>query len=115
MAAFLVLLFVRMRVPSVERRDAFVLFGLFGAVCGLIAGVVCGIVGIEEVCGGGAQDGIECSWSVLGVGSVQLMFWPTFGLVVALGVVLGTAGGVTAAWLTRGSARRGSPSLASER
>jgi hypothetical protein len=100
-AAFLVLLFVHMMEPSVERRTAFFLFGLFGAVCGLVVGVVYGIVGIDEVCGGGGFDGIECSWSVLGVGSVQFLFWPTFGLVVALGVILGTAGGVTAAWLTR--------------
>lgn len=101
-AAFLVLLFDRMTAPSVKRRTAFSLFALFGAVCGLVAGVVFGIVGIkEEVCGGGDFDALECGWSVLGVGSAQL-FWPAFGLVVALGVILGTVGGVTAAWLTRG-------------
>jgi hypothetical protein len=103
MAVFLALLFAQMTAPSVKPRSAFFLFGLFGAVCGLIAGVVFGIVGIkEEVCGPEDFDALECGWSVFGVGFGELLPWPTFGVVVALGVILGTVGGVTAAWLTRG-------------
>lgn len=99
--AFLGLLFVEMRAPSDKRRRRLFLFGLFGAVCGLIAGVAYGIVGIDEVCGGDGFE-IECSWAVLGWGSVSLSAWPTFGLVVALGVILGAVGGVTAAWIRGG-------------
>jgi hypothetical protein len=103
MAVFLALLFAQMTAPSVKPRSAFFLFGLFGAVCGLIAGVVFGLVGIqEEVCGPEDFDALECGWSVFGVGFVELLPWPLFGLVVALGVILGTVGGVTAAWLRRG-------------
>jgi len=104
MAVFLALLFAQMTAPSVKPRTALVLFGLFGALCGLIAGVVFGIVGIqEEVCGPEDFDALECGWSVFGVGFGELSPWPLFGLVVALGVILGTVGGVTAAWLTRRS------------
>jgi hypothetical protein len=115
MCVFLVLLRAQIKEPSVGRRAAFLLFGLFGAVCGLIAGVVFGIVGIDEVCGGGGFDGIRCGWSVLGFGSVELLFWPTFGLVVALGVILGTAGGVTAALLTRGRRAQTTAMLGADR
>ena len=43
MAVFLALLFAQMTAPSVKPRTTFFLFGLFGGVCGLIAGVVFGI------------------------------------------------------------------------
>jgi len=103
MAVFLALLFAQMTAPSVKRRTAISLSGLFGAVCGLITGVVFGLAGIkEEVCGPEDFDALECGWSVLGVGPVQLI-WPALGLVVALGVILGTVGGVTAAWLPPGT------------
>jgi hypothetical protein len=46
--AFLGLLFVEMKGPSVMRRTRFFLFGLFGAMCGLIASVVYGVFGIKE-------------------------------------------------------------------
>ena len=101
MVVFLRLLFAQMTAPSVKPRTAFVLFGLFGAVCGLIAGVVFGLVGIEAVCGGGMQDSLGCRLSVLWVGWGQDP-WPALGRVVGLGVILGTVGGVTAAWLRRG-------------
>jgi hypothetical protein len=39
---FLGLLYVEMRAPSVERRTRHVLFGVFGAVCGLVAGMASG-------------------------------------------------------------------------
>lgn len=105
--AFLGLLYVEMRAPSVERRTRFVLFGLFGAVCGLIAGVVYGVFTLHEVCVGGGIDYDYCGWSVLG--SVLNSFWPSLGLLAAVGVVLGAVGGVTAAWLTR---RRQAPMTA---
>jgi hypothetical protein len=95
------LVFVQARSPSVQPRTRSVLFGLFGAVCGLVAGVLFGVLGIQEVCVSGGID-LECGWSVFGVGLVQRSFWPTFGSLVALGVILGTVGGVTAALLTRG-------------
>jgi hypothetical protein len=101
--AFLGLVFVEMRAPSVRRRTRYFLFGLFGGVCGLIAGVVFGIVGIQvEVCGPGDFDALECGWSVLGVGSAQ-SFWPALGLVAAIGVAVGAVAGVTTASLTRRS------------
>lgn len=98
--AFLGLVFVQMTGPSVTRRTAFILFGVFGAVWGLVAGVLYGVLGITEVCVGGGIDP-ECGWSVLGFGLVQGSFWPTFGLVVAIGVTVGAGAGVTIAWLTR--------------
>lgn len=100
-AAFLGLLFVEMKAPSVKRRTRFFLFGLFGAVCGLIASVVYGVFSIDEVCVGGGIDYDYCGWSVLGL--VLRSFWPSIGLLAAVGVVVGTVGGVTAARLTRGS------------
>jgi hypothetical protein len=100
-AAFLGLLFVEMRAPSRKRRTRLFLFGLFGAVCGLIASVVYGVFGIHEVCVdlGGIDPG-GCGWWVLGL--VLPLFWPSLGLLAAVGVILGAVGGVTAAWLTRG-------------
>lgn len=96
-AAFLGLLFVEMRAPSVKRRTRSFLFGLFGAVCGLIASVVYGVFTLEEaVCDHG-----YCGWSVLGL--VLPSFWPSLGLLAAVGVILGAVGGVTAARFTRGS------------
>ena len=97
-AAFLGLLFVEMKAPSVKRRTRFFLFGLFGAICGLIASVVFGVFHIQEaacVDGGMAY----CGWSVLGL--VLRSFWPSLGLLAAVGVILGAVGGVTTAWLTR--------------
>jgi hypothetical protein len=100
--AFLGLVFVQMTGPSVTRRTAFILFGVFGAVCGLVAGILYGVFGIREAC---VSTGIdpECGWSVLGFGLVRSSFWPTFGFVVAIGVTVGAATGVTIAWLTRRS------------
>jgi hypothetical protein len=94
--AFLGLLVVEMKAPSVLRRTRSFLFGLFGAVCGLIASVVYGVFGIYEVCDPGG-----CGWSVLGL--VLRSFWPSLGLLAAVGGILGAVGGVTAARLTRGS------------
>jgi hypothetical protein len=96
-AAFLGLLFVEMKAPSVKRRTRSFLFGLFGAVCGLIASVVYGVFGIKEA----ACDAVYCGWSVLGL--VLPSFWPSLGLLTAVGVILGAVGGVTAARLSRGS------------
>ena len=95
-AAFLGFLFVEMKAPSVMRRTRSFLFGLFGAICGLIASVVYGVFGIKEA----ACDTGYCGWSVLGL--VLGSFWPSLGLLAAVGVILGVVGGVTAAWLTRG-------------
>lgn len=95
-AAFLGLLLVQMKAPSVMRRTRSFLFGLFGAVCGLIAGVVYWSLGSVEVCDPGG-----CGWSVLGL--VLRSSWRSLGLLAAIGVILGAVGGVTAAWLTRGS------------
>ena len=96
-AAFLGLLFVEMKAPSVKGRTRSFLFGLFGAVCGLIASVVFGVFGIKEAaCGTG-----YCGWSVLGL--LLGSFWPALGLLAAVGVIPGVAGGVTAARLTRRS------------
>jgi hypothetical protein len=97
--AFLGLVFVEMKAPSVKRRTRSFLFGLFGAVCGLIASVVYGVFGIREVA---CVSDIPCGgWSVLGL--VLSSFWPALGLLAAVGVILGAVGGVTAARLTRGS------------
>lgn len=95
--AFLGRLFVEMRAPSLMGRARSFLFGLFGAVCGLIASAVYGVFGIKEA----ACDTGYCGWSVLGL--VVGSFWPSLGLLTAAGVILGAVGGVTAAWLTRGS------------
>lgn len=93
--AFLGLLYAEMRAPSVEGRTRFILFGLFGAVCGLIAGVVYWVFALEEaVC-----DHLYCGWTVLGL--VLNSPWLSLGLLAAVGVILGAVGGVTAAWLTR--------------
>jgi hypothetical protein len=100
-AAFLALLFAQMTAPSVKRRSASFLFGLFGGVCGLVAGLVLGIVGIEVVCGGEMQDSLGCRLSLLWAGWGQDP-WPALGRVVGLAVILGMVGGVTAAWLRRG-------------
>jgi hypothetical protein len=100
--AFLGLVFVEMKAPSVKRRTRSFLFGLFGAVCGLIASVVYGVFGIKEAaCVGGGID-ISCGGRTV-LGLVVSSFWPTLGLLAAVGVVLGAVGGVTAARLTRGS------------
>jgi hypothetical protein len=96
---FLGLLYVEMRAPSVELRTRYVLFGVFGAVCGLVAGVVVGVFAIREVCVGGVQDGLNCEWTVLGL--VLSSPWLSLGLLAAVGVTLGAVGGVTAAWLTQ--------------
>jgi hypothetical protein len=82
MAAFLGLLFVEMRAASAKRRKRFFLFGLFGAVCGLIASVVYGIFGIEET----RCEPVSCGWSVLGL--VLSSAWLALGLLAAVGVVL---------------------------
>jgi hypothetical protein len=97
--AFLGLVFVEMKAPSVTRRRRSFLFGLFGAICGLIAGVV-GSVFVPEVCVGGAIDLDYCGQSVLGLrlGSP----WRSIGVLAAVGVILGAVGGVIAARLTRG-------------
>jgi hypothetical protein len=91
--AFLGLVFVEMRSPSLKRRTRSFLFGLFGAICGLIAGVVYGALTIHEVYSHG--------WSVLG--TYFGLFWPALGLVAAIGVTVGAVAGVTMASLTRGS------------
>jgi hypothetical protein len=97
--AFLGLVFVEMKAPSVNRRTRSILFGLFGAVCGLIASVVYGVFGIREAA---CVSDIPCGgWSVLGL--VLGSFWPALGLLAAVGVILGAIGGATAAQLTRGS------------
>ena len=99
--AFLGLLFVEMKAPSVKRRTRSFLFGLFGAVCGLIASVVYGVFGIKEAaCVGGGIDIGYCGWSVLGL--VLRSSWRSLGLLAAIGVIVGAVGGVTAAWITRG-------------
>jgi hypothetical protein len=72
------------------------LFGLLGAVCGLIASVVYGVFRIEQT----PCEPVPCGWSVLGL--VLSSAWLALGLLAAVGVVLGAVGGVTAAWLTRG-------------
>ena len=46
-----------------EAAIAIFRFGLFGAVCGLIASVVYGIFGIEET----PCEPVSCGWSVLGM------------------------------------------------
>jgi hypothetical protein len=96
-AAFLGLLFVEMKAPSVKRRTRSFLFGLFGAVCGLIACVVYWVF-VDEVCVGGGHP--RCGWSILGL--VLRSSWRSLGLLAAIGVILGAVGGATAAWLTRG-------------
>jgi hypothetical protein len=97
--AFLGLVFVEMKAPSVDRRTRSILFGLFGAVCGLIASVVYGVFGIREAA---CVSDVSCGgWAVLGL--VFGLFWPALGLLAAVGVVLGAMGGVTAARFTRGS------------
>jgi hypothetical protein len=99
--AFLGLLYVKMRAPSVPRRTRSFLFCLFGAIWGLIAGVVYWVFPKEEFCVGGGIDYDYCGWSFLGM--VQTSPWRSLVLLVAVGVILGAVGGVTAAWLTRGS------------
>ena len=96
---FLVLLYHQMTEPPVKGRTS--LFGLFGAVCGLVAGVLYGVLGIDEACVSHGGIDLDCGWAVYGSDSLHHFFWPTFGVVVALTVILGTVGGVTAAWLTR--------------
>ena len=96
-AAFLGLLFVEMKAPSVMRRTRSFLFGLFGAVCGLIASVVYGVFGIK---GGRLRYRLL---RVVGPGTLLGSSWPALGLLAAVGVILGAVGGVTAARLTRGS------------
>ena len=96
-SAFLGLLFVEMRAPSAKRRTRFLLFGLFGSVCGLITGVILSFVGIQET----PCDSVYCGWSVLGL-VLSRSFWPAFGWLAAIGAIVGAVGGVTAAWLTRG-------------
>lgn len=96
--AFLALLFIEMNAPSVRRRTRSFLFGLFGAVCGLIGSVVYGVFGIHEVCVGGGIDYDYCGWLVLGL--VLRSFWPSLGLLAAVGVSLGAMAGVAAARLT---------------
>ena len=100
--AFLWLVFVEMKAPSVKRRTRSFLFGLFGAVCGLVASVVYGVFGIREAaCVGGGIDVTCGGWTVLG--QVMGSFWPALGLLAVVGVVLGAVGGVIAARRTRGS------------
>ena len=96
--AFLGLIFVQMKAPSVTRRTRSSLFGLFGAICGLIAGLV-GSVFVPEVCVSGV-DLDYCGRSVLGLrlGSP----WRSIGVLAAVGVILGAVGGVISARLTRG-------------
>ena len=89
--AFLGLVFVRMRAPSVRRRTRYLLFGLFGSVCGLIAGVVYGVLTIHEV--------YSLGWSVLGM--YFALSWTALGLVAAIGVAVGAVTSVTIASLTR--------------
>jgi hypothetical protein len=98
--AYLGLLFVEMKAPSVKGRTRSFLFGLFGAICGLIASVVYGVFSIQEVCVGEGIDYDYCGWSVLGL--VLRSFWPSLGLLAAVGVILGAVGGVTADWRLEG-------------
>ena len=96
--AFLGLLVVEMRAPSVTRRARSFLFGLFGGICGLVAGTVYGVFSIREVV---SCDYGDCGWSVLGLTTSS--FWPALGLLAVLGVVLGAVAGVTVARILRGS------------
>ena len=100
-AAFLGLLFVQMRGPTAEGRTRSFLFGLFGAICGLVAGTVYGVLTIEEVCLAGGIDLGPCGWSVLGM--MLASPWISLALLAAIGVVLGAVTGVSVARLTRGS------------
>jgi hypothetical protein len=97
---FLFLLFAGMTAPSVQRQTRFVLFGVFGAICGLVTGAVyCVFTLREAACVGGGIDSVSCGWTVLGL--VLSSSWHSLGLLAAVGVILGAVGGVTAAWLTR--------------
>lgn len=91
------LILIRLTALSVRRRTRLILLGLLGAVCGLIPGLVYGFA-LQEVCIGGGIDYDYCGWPFLGW--VVRSPWLALGLSAAVGGILGTFGGVTAAWLT---------------
>jgi hypothetical protein len=106
---FLGLLVAALTRPPGTRRTPLI---LLGAVGGLLAGLVYGVVGLEEAaCGPGFDHGF-CGWAFLG--RQFKYFWMPIALWTVFGGVLGAVLAWIAARLTeeKGAARRASGGLA---
>jgi hypothetical protein len=97
LGGFLGLLVAAMTRPSGTRRTPLI---ILGAVAGVLAGLVYGVIALEEACESGGIDLGPCGWVFLG-GSFRYP-WMPIALWTVFGGFVGAFLGWIAAWLTRG-------------
>ena len=98
---FLGLLLAELTRSSGARRIPLILLGVVG---GLLAGLVYGVIALEEGCEPGSPDPGPCGWVFLG--SLFRRFWTPIALWTFLGALVGALLGLVAGFgfLRRGTA-----------
>ena len=97
---FLGLLVAELTRPSGARRTRLI---VFGAVAGLLGGLVHGVIALEEGCEPGSLDPGPCGWVFLG--NLFQRFWTPIALWTVFGGFVGAFLGWTTALLVRGRER----------